>query len=116
MKSGFAIAPKVAHARHHQRKDRREQRLQVIADKEIFLARLADYRRGIDRVATVRDRVAMKDRIVMLKRIVPVVIAERTFRPSLARRRVANQSELSFRNQSMRVTDRIPRHAQFLSA
>src|SRR5437879_2862251 len=116
MKSGFAIAPKIAHARHHQRKDRREQQLQIVTDKEIFLARFAYDCRGIDRVATVRDRVAMKDWIVMLKRIVTVMVSERAFGSALLRRRVTNQCELSFSDETMRRPSRVLCHAQLLSA
>src|SRR5437764_8844106 len=115
MKSRLAVAPKIAHAGHHQWKDRREQRLQVITDKEIFLARFPDDCCRINCVATMYDRVAMKDWIVMLKRIVTVVIPERAFRSAFVWRRVTNQSELSFSDETMRGADRILRHAQLLS-
>ena len=116
MKSGFAVAPKVAHARHHQWKNRREQRLQVITDEEIFLARFAYYRSWIDRVATMCDRVAMKDWIVMPKGIVTVMVSERAFGSAFVWRRVTNQSELSFSYETMRGANRVLCQAQLLSA
>src|SRR5438105_5160621 len=94
MKSRFTVAPKIAHARHHQRKDRRQKRLQIVANEKIFLFGFADDSCGINRVAPMSNCVAVKDRIVVLKRIISVMIAKWTFASSLVRRRVTDQSEL----------------------
>ena len=96
MKSRLPIAPQVAHRGHYQRKDRRQQRLEVIADEEILLSGFPHNGRGIDCVAPVIDRLAVKDRIFVLQRVVTVVIAEWAFRLALARLRFADQSEFGF--------------------
>src|SRR5689334_327810 len=116
MKSGFAIAPKIDYTRHHHRKDRREQRLQVIPNKEIFLARLAHYGRRINGVAAMRDRFAMKDRVFVFQRVITIMIAEGAFRPALMWWRVTNQSKFGFGNQTMRRTDRVLHYPQLLTA
>ena len=60
MKTRLAIAPKIANGRHHERKQRRQKFLQIIADKEIFLPRFADDRRRIDRVLAMKNRVGVE--------------------------------------------------------
>ncbi len=111
VESGFAVTPKVAHTRHHQWKEWRQKRLQVIADEEVFLPWLAHDCRRIDRVATMRDRLAVKDWIVVLQRIVAVMITERAFGPALMRWRMTNQGKFGFRHQPMRSPDRILCHS-----
>jgi hypothetical protein len=63
-----------------------------------------------------RDRVAMKDGIVVLERIVAVMIAEWPFGSALVRRRLTNQGEFRLCHQTMRFAERILRHAQFFTA
>ena len=46
----------------------------------------------------------MKDRVVVLQRVVAVVIAERALRPAHARRHLADQRELGVRDERMRPT------------
>ncbi len=110
MKARLSIGPEVANARHHEREERREQFLQVIADVEIFLARFADDGRRIDRVAAVKDGVNMKDRVVVPQRVVAVVIAERAFRSSFVRWDVPGERELGFGNQPLPSRQRPPGH------
>ena len=105
MKPGLAVTPEVSHAGHHQGEDRRQQRLQVIADKEILLTRFTHHRRGIDRVAPVRNCLAAENRIVVLQRIVAVVIAEGAFGFALVRPRLTDEREFSFRHQPVRRSD-----------
>src|SRR2546423_14962340 len=98
MESCFAITPQIANAGHDQRKQRRQKRLQIIADEKIFLLWLADDGGRIDCIAAMIDSVAVKNRIVVLKRVVTVVIAKWSFWSSFMRRRVSDQSELYFGN------------------
>src|SRR5437016_14160997 len=65
MKSRFTITPQMTHTRHHQWKQRREERLQIITEEEVLLPGLAHNCRGIDCITTMKDRFAMKDRVVM---------------------------------------------------
>ena len=111
MKSGLAVTPKLADTGHDDRKYRRQQRLQVIADEEIFLPGLADHGRGINRVAAVGDCFAVKNRVVVFQRVVTIVIAERTFWFSHVRLRMADESKFRFGHQTMRATNRIFGHA-----
>ncbi len=53
-----------------------------------------DHRRREDRVAPVQQGATAEDRIVVLERVVPVVIAERAFRCALVRGHLADQHEL----------------------
>ena len=66
MKSGFPVAPDVAHSWHHDREKRRQQFLQIIADKEILLPWLADDGRRINGVLSVKNSIRSKYRIVVL--------------------------------------------------
>ncbi len=116
MESRLAVRPEITDARHHQRKQRRQQRLQIIADEKVFLLWLAYDCRRIYGAATMRDRVAVKDRILVLQRIVAVMIAERTFRLSLMRRRVADEGKLGLRHQTMPAGDRVLCHSEFFAA
>src|SRR5438094_4512311 len=116
MKSRLAVSPEIADARHHQRKQRRQKRLQVVADEKVFLLWLADDGGGIDRVATVRHRVAVKDRVLVLQRIVAVMIAEWAFRLSLMRWRMANEGKLGFRHQTMSAGGRVLCHSELSAA
>ena len=103
MKTGLAVAPQIANRRHHERKQRRQQLLQIIADKKIFLTRLADDRRRIDRVFAMKNRVGSENRIIVLQRIITVMIAERAFGPSLVRRDVAADRKFRFGDQAMTI-------------
>src|SRR6185436_13455952 len=76
METSFAVRPEIAYAGHHQRKQRRQQLLQIVADEEVFLSRLANNSCWIDRVAAMKDRFDFKHGIIMLQGIVTVVIAE----------------------------------------
>src|SRR5437016_10707630 len=101
MKSRFAIGPQIAHARHHERKQWRQERLQIITNEKIFLSRFADNSRGIDRIAPMKDSVAVKHRILMSQRVVAVMIAEWPFESTLVRRRGTNQGKLSLGDQTV---------------
>src|SRR2546423_784918 len=65
VESGLAVSPEVAHARHDEWEERREKFLQVVADEEVFLPRLSDDGRGIDRVLAMKDRIDVEDRVVV---------------------------------------------------
>src|SRR5437588_198787 len=65
VESGLAVSPEVAHARHHEWEERREKFLQVVADEEIFLPRLADDGRGVDRILSMKDGLDVEDGIVV---------------------------------------------------
>jgi len=75
--------------------------LQIIADEEIFLARFADDRSGIDCLATMEDCLDMENRIVMLERVIAIVIPEWSLRSSFMRRRVTNQGKLGFSGETV---------------
>src|SRR5689334_1620732 len=109
MKSRLAVRPEIAHRRYHERKQRRQQLLQVIADEEIFLPRFADDGRRIDCVTAMSDRVAMKHRIIVTQRVITVVIAEWSFRATLMRCGRADQSKLGLGCESMWTVERISR-------
>src|SRR5436190_16597299 len=96
MKTCFAIRPQIANAGHHQRKQRRQQLLEVIADEKVFLSWFAHDCCGVNSVATMKDRVDMKYRIVVLQRIIAVVITEWTFRTPFVWPRRSYQGELGF--------------------
>src|SRR5262249_1030054 len=82
---------------------------------EIFLTRFAHHRSRIDRITTMRHSLDMKDRILVLQRVVSVVIAEGTFRTPLFRRGMAYQSELGFRCEPVFTTNRILTNTKLLS-
>src|SRR6266581_4056723 len=109
MESGFTVSPQVADARHHQRKQRRQQLLQIVAKKKVFLPRFSNDGRRIDRVAPMKDSIDMKDRILMLQGIVTIVITKWSFRSSFVRWRLTNQGKLRVCGQPMPTTKRILR-------
>src|SRR5438876_450091 len=109
MESGFTVSPQVADARHHQRKQRRQQLLQIVAKKKVFLLRFSNDGRRIDRVAPMKDGIDVKDRILMLQGIVSVMVAKRSFRSSLVRRRLTDERKLGLGGQPMPTTKRILR-------
>src|SRR6185369_11528725 len=102
MKTSFTIRPQIANAGHHQRKKWGQQLLQVVADEEVLLTRLAHYSRWIDGVAAMENGINFKHGIVVLQRVVAIVIAERSFRETPVRRRLTYQRKLRFGGQSMR--------------
>src|SRR5437868_14615394 len=115
MKSSLAVGPKISDRRHQQRKQWRQQLLQVVADKKILLARLADDSGRIDRVTPVKDRVDVKNRIVVLQGVVTVMIAKWTFRPPLVRERIPNQNEFSLCGEPVLFrAERIAPHLEFV--
>src|SRR5688500_167290 len=116
MKARFAVGPKIAHRTHHEGKQWRYELLQIVADKKVYLPRLADYWRRIDRGATMKDRVDMQHRTIVQPRVVTGMTAKRTFRPSLVRRRMSNKRKLGFRRKSMAIARSCLRHLQLLSA
>src|SRR6185369_1197754 len=117
MKPRLTIRPEISHRRHDHREKRRQQFLQVVADEEIFLARLSDDGGGIDRVAAMKDSVDVKDGVIMTQRVVTVVIAKGPFGPSFVWWSVSDQGELSFRGQAVqRGAEWIPRHFEFFPA
>ena len=61
---------------------------------EIFHRRNADDRGRINRVAPMGDRGEMKDRIILDRGVETGVIAERPFRPHLARLNVTFENEI----------------------
>jgi hypothetical protein len=65
--AGLAVGPEVLHVRHHDREQRREQLLQVVADEEVLLAGLADHGRRPDRVLAVGERFDVEHGIVVLQ-------------------------------------------------
>ena len=65
VESCLAVSPEVAHARHDEWEERREKFLKVVADEEIFLPRLSDDGRGIDRVLSMKDRIDVEDGVVV---------------------------------------------------
>src|SRR6059058_722939 len=99
MEASLTVAPQTPHTGHYQRKQRRQEQLQIVADEKIFLPGFAYDGRRIDSIATMRDRLALKDRIIMLQGIVAIMITERPFRPAFMRLRAADQREFGFRNQ-----------------
>src|SRR5882724_1132831 len=101
MEAGLDIRPQIADARHHQRKERRKELLQIISDEEIFLARFADHRSGIDCLATMEDCFDVENRIVMLQRVIAVVIPEWSLGSPFMRRRVTNQGKLGFSGETV---------------
>jgi len=66
MKTSLTIAPQITNSGHNDRKQWRKQFLQIIADKKVFLSRLADYGCWIDRVLPMKNRFGLKDRIIVL--------------------------------------------------
>ena len=82
MKARLAVRPEIADARHDQGEERREEFLQVVADEEVFLPRLADHGRRVDRISSMKDGFDVKDRVVVSEGVVAVVISEGAFGPS----------------------------------
>ena len=91
MKSGLSVSPKIAHTGHYQRKQRRQKRLQIVSDEKILLLRFAHNGGWIDRIATMKDSIAIEDGVLMLQRVIAVMITERTFKPAFMGRRAADQ-------------------------
>src|SRR2546427_11560495 len=96
MKSGFSVSPKITHTGHHQRKQWRQKRLQIISDEKIFLLRFANNGSWIDCIVTMKDSIAIEDGVLMLQRVIAIMITERTFKPAFMGRRTADQSEFCF--------------------
>ena len=63
---------------------------------------------GINRVAPVRDRGQMKDRIILDRSVKPGVIAERSFGPRLARLNITFENEIDIARHFQ--IDRFARH------
>ena len=89
-----AQAPQIEDAWHHDREERREERLQVVPQEEVLLPRLADDRGGEDRVLPVAERLAAQDGEGVRLRVVAVVIPEGSLLTSLSKRSLADEGEL----------------------
>ena len=98
----FAVGPELLDGRHDHWKQRRQQFLQQIADEEVLLSRLPDHGGRKDGVVPPGDTLHVKNRIVVLQRVIAVVVAEWPFRPTGARRHRAHQGELGASHQGMR--------------
>src|SRR5215510_9627007 len=114
MKTRFAVSPKINNRWHNYRKQRRQELLKIVADKEVFLSRLANHRCRIDRIATMEDSSALEDRIIVLQRVVAVVIAKWSLGLSFVRWCVSNQGEFCLSCQAI-WAKRVRRHLQLLS-
>src|ERR1044071_1621662 len=101
--AGLAIGPQLLHRGHHQRKERRQQLLQQIADEEVLLPRLPHHRRRIDRVPAVRHALHREHRVVVRQRVVAVVVAEGPFGLAHARRHLVHERELGRRDERVRA-------------
>src|SRR5262249_27204453 len=97
-----AVRPEIHDARHHEGEERREEPLQVLAEEEVLLPRLADDRRGQDRVAPAVDALELEDRIVGRGGVVAVVIPERPFEAARLRRDAADERGLRVRDEAVR--------------
>src|SRR5688500_1678352 len=101
MKTSFAVTPKVSHCRHYKREKRREKFLQIVADKEILLPRLADDCSRLDRIFAMKERIRVKDRIIVRQRVITVMVAEWSFGASFVRRDVPAYRKLGFSDQAV---------------
>ena len=75
---------------HHGQKNA----LDSLAHEGVFHRRLANNRRRINRILTVRDAGSMKDRVFVGQRIKPCMVAKRTFRAKLVEVNVALEDNL----------------------
>ena len=98
----LAVAPQADDRGHDDGEERRQELLQVVAEVEILLARLADDGRGEERVAPVQQRLHAHIRVVVHLRVVAVVIAERPLGRSRAGRDLADEAELGVGDQGQR--------------
>ena len=100
--TGLAIAPQVAHGRHHHREERRQHLLQEVSEIEVFLPRFAHDGGRPDRVLAMTNRLDTHPRIVMRLAVIAVVIAERALWAARTGRDLADDGELCRGNQGHR--------------
>src|SRR5688500_4244828 len=98
MVPGLTVGPEIGYGGHHDGEEGREELLQVIAEVEVLLPWLSDDRRGAHRALFPEKTAAAEDRVVVLERVVPVVIAERALRAHLVRIYFTDEGELAVRD------------------
>ena len=114
VETGLSKGLQLVDSVHDKGKQGRQQFLQEITDKIIFLFGAANHGGRIDGIVTMVEMGRLENRVVMGQGVITVMVAERPFRPSQSGRHCPLDCKLHLCHQSV-PTQRVFCHGQFFA-